>query len=817
MQHLQPNITLQGGKYRIERVLGQGGFGNTYFGYNTIFNEPVAIKEFFMQGVNDRNASNGSVSVSIEGNRPQFEEQREKFKKEALRIRKLDNPHIIKVHDLFEENGTAYYVMDYVDGENLAERLKRTGKPMTETEVRELLPQILDALKTVHDAGIWHLDLKPANIMVDKSGNVKLIDFGASKQLNVQKGGATTSTAISYTNGYAPREQMEQNFDKFGPWTDFYALGATLYTLLTNKRPPLPTDIDDDITEDKHIALPFSEEVGDEMKQLILWMMKTNRNQRPQATSEIENFHNAAQIEERKDSGFDDEETIIAKNDIKDEKTIEQLIHKAQAGDAKSQNELGDCYYFGKGVEENYDKAFDWFKKSAEQGYPAAQFNLGLCFYYGKGVKEDTDRALEFLKQSAEQGHSVAQEWLEKLFGSESRTKKTVSYGKKDTHEMKDTNGWHKVLAFVITFIPFIILWSVYFHNIISFLGERLPTIWASYFFWWLGPVIALFLWYPLRGLICYIINRNNRHINLHDIIITEFSNAERNWKNWIPFMIFNVIVLLFFVYFNVSNSKTDHPQGIGNLKDSIEEVIDSVKEIVPIISDNIISDYKIILNGDAAGYPISITLDVNNGQASGIYKNIKYGTSMYVSGTLDNQSLKLTGYEDGKVYRFFLFKNTNDSFIGTFGAENGKQLTTKMHIETNEKNDEETNSYDWSGDYIARRDLGNTAGGTPIMLNTYIHLTRLNNKKYNGTIEIGGYQTFSAPAKIEGYVSENKIRLYYVSCNNDNGNVQWKEICQKDTPLLCMELLSGKIDVQWFLAMCDAGLVEQDTPITKE
>ena len=169
------------------------------------------------------------------------------------------------------------------------------------------------------------------------------------------------------------------------------------------------------------------------------------------------------------------------------------------------------------------------------------------------------------------------------------------------------------------------------------------------------------------------------------------------------------------------------------------------------------------------------------------------------------------------KSHRFVLFKNTKDSFIGTFGAENGKQLTTKMHIETNEKNDEETNSYDWSGDYIARRDLGNTAGGTPIMLNTYIHLTRLNNKKYNGTIEIGGYQTFSAPAKIEGYVSENKIRLYYVSCNNDNGNVQWKEICQKDTPLLCMELLSGKIDVQWFLAMCDAGLVEQDTPIKKE
>ena len=201
----------------------------------------------------------------------------------------IKNEHIIAVHDLFEENGTAYYVMDYVDGENLAQRQKRTGKPMSEKKVREILPQILDALQTVHDAGIWHLDLKPANIMLDKAGQVKLIDFGASKQLNTQKGGATTSTAISYTNGFAPREQMEQNYDKFGPWTDLYALGATLYNLLTNQRPPLPTDIDDDMSDDKHLALPMPN-VSSKMKQLILWLMKTNRAERPQTVIPVKDF-----------------------------------------------------------------------------------------------------------------------------------------------------------------------------------------------------------------------------------------------------------------------------------------------------------------------------------------------------------------------------------------------------------------------------------------------------------------------------------------------------------------------------------------------
>ena len=281
--------TMLRGIYRIDSYLSSGGFGNTYVATNVEFNERVAIKEFFMRGITQRDDNQTTVSVSNADNQDSFREQREKFKKEARRLRQLSNPHIVSVHDLFEENGTAYYVMDYVDGENLSGRLKRTGKPMSEKKVNEILPQILDALKSVHDAGFWHLDLKPANIMVDRYGQVKLIDFGASKQLNAQKGGATTSTAISYTHGYAPREQMEQNYDKFGPWTDLYALGATLYTLLTNKRPPLPTDIDDDTSSDKHLALPFPAPVSEDMKHRVLWMMSTNRMQRPQSVSAILN------------------------------------------------------------------------------------------------------------------------------------------------------------------------------------------------------------------------------------------------------------------------------------------------------------------------------------------------------------------------------------------------------------------------------------------------------------------------------------------------------------------------------------------------
>ena len=343
--------TILRGIYRIDSYLSSGGFGNTYVATNIEFNERYAIKEFFMKGVTQREGDSITVSVSNSINQDSFLQQKEKFKKEARRLRQLNNPHIVKVHDLFEENGTAYYVMDYVDGENLNERLKRTGQPMSEAEVNKILPQVLDALKAVHDAGMWHLDLKPANIMLDKSGQVKLIDFGASKQLDAQKGGATTSTAISYTNGYAPREQMEQNYDKFGPWTDIYALGATLYNLLTNKRPPLPTDIDDDMSDDKHLALPMPN-VSDKMKKLVLCLMKTNRMQRPQNVQEVKEFKLEEELEEvtpkeepePAERVSEDEETKIAveKEDERDEfLSSDENIHEQEEEEfSEEENEI---------------------------------------------------------------------------------------------------------------------------------------------------------------------------------------------------------------------------------------------------------------------------------------------------------------------------------------------------------------------------------------------------------------------------------------------------------------------------------------------
>lgn len=304
--------TILHGTYRIESYLSSGGFGNTYVATHTLFGTKRAIKEFFMKGVTQRTGNTSMVSVSNSENVDEFTHQLEKFKKEARRLFELDNKNIVKVHDLFEENGTAYYVMDYIDGDDLRHWLERMKRPMTEGEVMTILPQVLNALEDVHSKGIWHLDLKPANIMVDGNMAVKLIDFGASKQFDSQRGGVTSS-AVAFTNGYAPFEQMEKNHEKFGPWTDFYALGATLYNLLTNRKPPLPSDINDDRTDDKHLALPMPSRLSAKLRNLVLWLMKTNRQDRPSSVKAIQDFLNNDDSLE-KTSGIDDE-TIVEQSD----------------------------------------------------------------------------------------------------------------------------------------------------------------------------------------------------------------------------------------------------------------------------------------------------------------------------------------------------------------------------------------------------------------------------------------------------------------------------------------------------------------------
>lgn len=278
--------TLQGNKYIIDTILGSGGFGNTYLATHAVLGRKVAIKEFYMKEFCVRDDNTSQVIIPTEGSKQIVDKYRQKFLKEAQVIASLKNEHIIQIHDIFEENDTAYYVMEYIDRGSLKDKVDSEG-PLSEPEALTYICQVGEALSYLHSNNILHLDVKPANILLDKSNRAILIDFGISKHYD-EVGGQTSTTPAGISKGYAPLEQYKQDaITQFNPSTDVYSLGASLYFLLTGKNPPDATDI----YEDGLPAMPTA--ITEATRQAILAAMQPRRKDRPQSVSEfIKSFNN---------------------------------------------------------------------------------------------------------------------------------------------------------------------------------------------------------------------------------------------------------------------------------------------------------------------------------------------------------------------------------------------------------------------------------------------------------------------------------------------------------------------------------------------
>ena len=291
---LKPGTLLQGGKYKIVRFIKSGGFGCTYEAWNTVFEERVAIKEFFPKDFCNREDATLHVTVGTHSKKPLVDKLRNKFIDEAKAIRKLSHSGIVKVSDVFEENGTAYYVMDYIDGCSLDDLVKHEGA-LSEQAALGYIRQVCSALDYVHSQNRLHLDIKPGNIMVDRSGHAILIDFGTSKQYD-EENGENTSTLLGMTPGYAPLEQYKKGgVTKFSPATDVYSLGATLYKLLTGQIPPEA----DDIYEDGIPDLPSS--LSSSVRNAVQQAMSPRRKDRPQSVGEFLSMIGATSDNERVD------------------------------------------------------------------------------------------------------------------------------------------------------------------------------------------------------------------------------------------------------------------------------------------------------------------------------------------------------------------------------------------------------------------------------------------------------------------------------------------------------------------------------------
>ena len=224
-----------GGRYLVGRALGQGGFGITYIAFYLPAERKVAIKEFFPQAISVRMADRYTVvPADTQTADALFRKGLDRFFKEAQILKKFaDNPNIVGVKDFFSENGTSYIVMDFIDGVTFKAYLASLGRPMFLGDVLALLNPITESLEQVHAQGLLHRDISPDNIIFTDSGAAKLLDFGAARNFSLE--GELRNT-VNVKMGYAPPEQF-QTHGKQGPWTDVYALAATVYRAVTGQKP----------------------------------------------------------------------------------------------------------------------------------------------------------------------------------------------------------------------------------------------------------------------------------------------------------------------------------------------------------------------------------------------------------------------------------------------------------------------------------------------------------------------------------------------------------------------------------------------------
>lgn len=230
---LQPG-TLIHNRYRVERVLGAGGFGVTYMVTDTRENCIAAMKEYMPMDIAYRPAGSKEVRPLTSENKTFYEKFRKQFLDEAQTIYEFDgHPNIIQVRHLFYENNTAYYVMEFVTGMDLSKYLKSQGSKMTWPMLRPIVAQVVSALKRVHERGKIHCDISPDNIFLLNNGQVKLLDFGAAR--STLRGEVETSVIVAKP-AFAPYEQMKGV--NMGPWTDVYSLAVTIYSCITGSLPP---------------------------------------------------------------------------------------------------------------------------------------------------------------------------------------------------------------------------------------------------------------------------------------------------------------------------------------------------------------------------------------------------------------------------------------------------------------------------------------------------------------------------------------------------------------------------------------------------
>ena len=278
-------------EYRIERVIGSGGFGITYYAWDTLLDKPVAIKEFLPNEFAVR-ADGANVQPKSASSHDDFQWGLERFLDEARTLARFKHPHLNEVFRFLQANGTAYLALDYIEGQTLSQLLKREER-LDPPRLQRLLHELLSGIDEVHNAGFVHRDIKPGNIMLREDGSAVLLDFGAARQAIGQRSRSITSIL---TPGYAPIEQYDQNANDTGPWTDLYALGMVAYRCISGIGDSALLDavararLERKGDRDKDLAAAVTLGQGQYDASLLTaidWCIKVDEDQRPQSVTAL--------------------------------------------------------------------------------------------------------------------------------------------------------------------------------------------------------------------------------------------------------------------------------------------------------------------------------------------------------------------------------------------------------------------------------------------------------------------------------------------------------------------------------------------------
>ncbi|MEO5378846.1 MAG: protein kinase [Magnetococcus sp. DMHC-6] len=430
--------------YRIEKVLGQGGFGLTYKAHDTRLDNDVAIKEYLPSQIANRRPDR-SIHAKSPDQELVFRKGRQRFLDEARTLAHFKHPSLVRVATFFEENNTAYMAMEYEEGEPLASVLKRE-RTLEEQDLLRIIMPLLLGVQVLHNENVIHRDIKPDNIFIrTKDGSPVLIDFGSARKTE----GAESMTAM-LTPNYAPMEQYFEDADRQGPWTDIYSLGAVMYRAISGRKPIGAPQRSNAIMRNQPDPMVPAVEVGEgryslPILQAIDLALKVVETDRPRNISE---WLKAVKVEVPEDDsqtkkildrlpknpkirialaaaslllvagmGYGiflfastfQQSTPILTTAQKLEIEFNHTKTKAENGDPKSLYQMGMAYETGKNVPQNLPTAIKWYQKSAEKNWPEAQFRVAQAYSKGEGVGKDLVLAHSWNKKAAEQGHANAQ------------------------------------------------------------------------------------------------------------------------------------------------------------------------------------------------------------------------------------------------------------------------------------------------------------------------------------------------------------------------------------------------------------------------